>query len=58
MNMLADVMDPLNEPRLFISFIGAGDESVEVSERGSETSMGLNGWNPNLTLKGLWLVKL
>ena len=35
-----------------------GDESVEVTARGSETSMGPNGWNPNPTLKGMWLVEL
>jgi hypothetical protein len=29
--------------------VGAGDESVEVTARGSETSMGPNGWNPNPT---------
>jgi hypothetical protein len=28
---------------------GAGDESVEVFSRGSATSMGPNGWNPNPT---------
>jgi hypothetical protein len=31
------------------SSVGAGDESVEVTTRGSETSMGSNGWNPNPT---------
>jgi hypothetical protein len=29
--------------------VGAGDESVEVTARGSATSMGPNGWNPNPT---------
>jgi hypothetical protein len=29
--------------------IGAGDESIEVTTRGSETSMEPNGWNPNPT---------
>jgi hypothetical protein len=28
---------------------GAGDESAEVVTRGSEKSMGPNGWNPNPT---------
>jgi hypothetical protein len=28
---------------------GAGDESAEVVTRGSATSMGPNGWNPNPT---------
>jgi hypothetical protein len=28
---------------------GATDESVEVAARGSATSMGTNGWNPNPT---------
>jgi hypothetical protein len=28
---------------------GAGDESVELVTRGSATSMGPNGWNPNPT---------
>jgi hypothetical protein len=28
---------------------GAGDESAEVVTRGSATSMGSNGWNPNPT---------
>jgi hypothetical protein len=27
----------------------AGDESVEVTATGSETSMGPNGWNPKPT---------
>jgi hypothetical protein len=31
------------------SLIEAGDYSVEVTTRGSETSMGPNGWNPNPT---------
>jgi hypothetical protein len=31
------------------SLDGAGDESVEVAARGSETSMGPNGWSPNPT---------
>jgi hypothetical protein len=26
---------------------GAGDELIEVVAKGSATSMGLNGWNPN-----------
>jgi hypothetical protein len=38
--------------------IGAGEESVEVTARGSATSMGPNGWNPNPTQKGLWSVEL
>jgi hypothetical protein len=29
--------------------VGAGDESVEVTARGSATYMGPNGWNPNPT---------
>jgi hypothetical protein len=29
--------------------VGAGDESVKVTTRGSATSMGPNGWNPNPT---------
>jgi hypothetical protein len=29
--------------------VGEGDESVEVTTRGSETYMGPNGWNPNPT---------
>jgi hypothetical protein len=29
--------------------VGIGYESVEVTARGSETSMGPNGWNPNPT---------
>jgi hypothetical protein len=29
--------------------VGSGDESVEVAARGSATSMGPNGWNPNPT---------
>jgi hypothetical protein len=31
------------------TLIGVGDESVEVTARGSATSMGPNGWNPNPT---------
>jgi hypothetical protein len=27
--------------------VGAGDESAGVAARGSATSMGPNGWNPN-----------
>jgi hypothetical protein len=33
----------------FSDSVGAGDELVEVTRRGSETSMGPNGWNPNPT---------
>jgi hypothetical protein len=40
------------------SSVRVGDESVEVAARGSATSMGPNGWNPNLTWKGLWLIEL
>jgi hypothetical protein len=29
--------------------VGEGDESVEVTTRGSATSMEPNGWNPNPT---------
>jgi hypothetical protein len=29
--------------------VGGGDESIEVATRGSATSMGPNGWNPNPT---------
>jgi hypothetical protein len=29
--------------------VGEGDESVGVAARGSATSMGPNGWNPNPT---------
>jgi hypothetical protein len=32
-----------------LDLVGLGDESVEVTTRGSETSMGPNGWNPNPT---------
>jgi hypothetical protein len=36
--------------QVFLSaLVGAGDESVEVTARGSETFMGPNGWNPNPT---------
>jgi hypothetical protein len=38
----------MNQVDLSASF-GAGDESVEVTTRGSATSMGPNGWNPNPT---------
>jgi hypothetical protein len=31
------------------ALVGAGNESTEVVVRGSATSMGPNGWNPNLT---------
>ena len=41
-----------------LASIGAGDDSVEVTARGSATYMGANGWNPNPTLKGLCLVEL
>jgi hypothetical protein len=33
----------------FPSSVGVGDESVEVTVRGSATSMGSNGWNPSPT---------
>jgi hypothetical protein len=33
----------------FSAYGGAGDELAEVVTRGSETSMGPNGWNPNPT---------
>jgi hypothetical protein len=42
----------------FSAFGGEGDELVEVFSRGSATSMGPNGWNPNPTLKGLCPVDL
>jgi hypothetical protein len=36
--------------------VGAGDESTEVTARGSATSMGPNGWNPNPHERGYgWL---
>jgi hypothetical protein len=31
------------------SLVGAGYESIELIARGSATSMGPNGWNPNPT---------
>jgi hypothetical protein len=40
------------------AFVGAGDGSVEITARGSATSMGPSGWNPNPTSKGLWPVEL
>jgi hypothetical protein len=33
----------------FSTSVGAGYELVEVTARGSATSMGPNGWNPNPT---------
>jgi hypothetical protein len=33
--------------------VGAGDESVEVTARGSETYMGPNGWKYQPHLKGV-----
>jgi hypothetical protein len=33
----------------FPALVGAGDDSNEVTARGSATSMGPNGWNPNPT---------
>jgi hypothetical protein len=32
-----------------LASVGAGEESVEVTIRGSATSMGPNGWNPSPT---------
>jgi hypothetical protein len=32
-----------------LALVGAGYELVEVTARGSATSMGPNGWNPNPT---------
>jgi hypothetical protein len=32
--------------------VGVGEESVEVTARGSTTSMGPNGWNPNPMIRG------
>jgi hypothetical protein len=34
---------------VFSTSVGVGDESVEMIARGSATSMGPNGWNPNPT---------
>jgi hypothetical protein len=31
------------------ALVGAGEESVKVTARGSATFMGPNGWNPNPT---------
>jgi hypothetical protein len=36
----------MNQEALSTS-VGAGDELVRVATRGSATSMGPNGWNPN-----------
>jgi hypothetical protein len=33
----------------FKTLVGSRDESFNVTARGSETSMGPNGWNPNPT---------
>jgi hypothetical protein len=33
----------------FSASSGVGDDSAKVVSRGSETSMGPNGWNPNPT---------
>jgi hypothetical protein len=33
----------------FLASVGVGYESNEVTLRGSETSIGPNGWNPNPT---------
>jgi hypothetical protein len=38
----------MNQVDLSASF-GVGDDSTEVIARGSATSMGPNGWNPNPT---------
>jgi hypothetical protein len=38
----------MNRVALSTSF-GARDESVKVTARGSATSVGPNGWNPNPT---------
>jgi hypothetical protein len=32
---------------ILLASVGAGDESIEVTARGSATSMGPNVWNPN-----------
>jgi hypothetical protein len=32
-----------------LASVEAGEESVRVTARGSATSMGPNGWNPNPT---------
>jgi hypothetical protein len=42
----------------FSASVGAVDELVEVTARGSATSMGPNGWNPKPTWKGLWPIEL
>jgi hypothetical protein len=40
------------------ALVGVGYESVEVTARGSATSMGPNGWNSNPTLKEMWPIEL
>jgi hypothetical protein len=34
---------------VLLGLVGAGDELAEVTGRGSETSMGPNGWSANPT---------
>jgi hypothetical protein len=38
----------MNQVALSVS-LGARDESIKVTARGSATSMGPNGWNPKPT---------
>jgi hypothetical protein len=47
LNLLADVLDLLNELGGFVIFWWSRGRVGEVVTRGSSTSMGPNGWNPN-----------
>jgi hypothetical protein len=49
LDLLADVMNPLNESGGFVDHRLIREESVCVVARGSATSMGPKGWNPKPT---------
>jgi hypothetical protein len=49
MDLLADVLNPLNESSVFVRLRMNMGNYVCVVSRGSATSMGPKGWNPSPT---------
>jgi hypothetical protein len=49
LDLLEDVLNPLNESGEFVNRRLIRGRFVYVVERGSETSMGPKGWNPRPT---------
>jgi hypothetical protein len=58
MDLLVDVMNPLNEYCGFFDHKMIMGRVCMCGARGSETSMGHKGWNPSPTRNGLWQVEL